>query len=324
MPNPPSVQAVLSAAITDPGRKRQLNEDAVTQSITSYGGVFVVADGMGGHKTGEVASRMAIDRITEVVNRSAPSPKALLEAFDKANGVIFEAGQRPESRGMGTTATALWLDLPYALVAHVGDSRAYMLRKGQPLTQLTQDHSWVAERVRQGVLNEEEAKTHRWRNVITNALGSFPNSRVDIVGFKIELGDTFLLCSDGLSGVLDDKVLTEVLETSAPEEAANKLVQLANEWGGPDNISVVVVQIVSLPTTTASKPYALPLEAAAGSPVSLQSTVDPEVLNNPTLESEAPKSLWGRWGNFFLLILWIALLGYVLYSQFGRVAPAGP
>lgn len=104
---------------------------------------------------------------------------------------------------MGTICTTLWLDLPYALIAHVGDSRAYLLRDGE-LMQLTQDHSWVADRVRQSLLSEEEACNHRWRNVITNALGSFSSARVDLVGLKVRPGDVLLRCSDGLSGVLEE------------------------------------------------------------------------------------------------------------------------
>jgi serine/threonine protein phosphatase PrpC len=178
-----------------------------------------------------VASRLAVEAILEVLSQKEPSPKALLEAFEEANRRIYQEAQRPENRGMGTTATCLLLDLPYALIAHVGDSRAYLFRKGV-LKQLTEDHSWVAERVRQGLLTVEEARTHRWRNVITNALGSFPEARVDLLGLKVEPGDIFLLCTDGLYGVLEDRTLQEVLRNYPPEEAAERLVALANEWGG--------------------------------------------------------------------------------------------
>ncbi|BAW02230.1 protein phosphatase 2C [Thermus thermophilus] len=165
----------LEAALkTHPGLKRPKNEDAVGGEATPWGGVYVVADGMGGHRTGEVASRLAVETVLARLSREEPpSPKDLLEALEEANGRIHREAQRPENRGMGTTCTVLVLDLPYALVAHVGDSRAYLLREGN-LHQLTEDHSWVAERVRQGLLSPEEARTHRWRNVITNALGSFP------------------------------------------------------------------------------------------------------------------------------------------------------
>ncbi|MCX7740654.1 MAG: Stp1/IreP family PP2C-type Ser/Thr phosphatase [Meiothermus sp.] len=315
MPGSESLPMVYAAALTDPGRKRALNEDAVAQMVTPYGGIFIVADGMGGHRTGEVASQMAVDRVLEMLRQSEPSPQTLLEAYEAANEAIYLAGQKPESRGMGTTCTTLWLDLPYALIAHVGDSRAYLLRDGE-FTQLTQDHSWVADRVRQGLLTEEEARSHRWRNVITNALGSFPAARVDLVGLKVRPGDVFLLCSDGLSGVLEDRVLSEMILTNPPEPAVAKLVKLANDWGGPDNISAVVVTIGSQ-VPVRSRPYALPLETSQGQPVRLQSGTDPEVLTTRVSEPSPPASFWQRWGSVILLLLWFGLLGFVLFNQFG-------
>lgn len=318
-----SLPLVFAAALTDPGRKRALNEDAVIQQITPYGGVFVVADGMGGHRTGEVASQMAVSNLADMLRFHEPSPQAMLEGFETANNAIYQAGQKPESRGMGTTCTALWLDLPYALVAHVGDSRGYLLRDGQ-FIQLTQDHSWVADRVRQGLLTEEEARNHRWRNVITNALGSFPQARVDLVGVKVKPGDVFLLCSDGLSGVLEDKVLEEIVLTNPPEAAASKLIKLANDWGGPDNISVVIVTIGSHVTDRA-RPYSLPLDSTEG-PVRLQTGNDPEVLTTQITEVEKKPTFWQRYGMYILLVLWFALLGYVLLNQFvlNKGGPATP
>jgi PPM family protein phosphatase len=310
---------VFAAALTDPGRKRALNEDAVVQVVTHYGGIFIVADGMGGHRTGELASQMAVGQIAEVLKRNEPSPQGLLEAYEAANEAIYRAGQKPESRGMGTTCTALWLDLPYALIAHVGDSRAYLLRDGE-LIQLTQDHSWVADRVRQGLLSEEEARNHRWRNVITNALGSFPSARVDLLGLKVRPGDVFLLCTDGLSGVLEDRVLSEIILTNPPEPAVAKLIKLANDWGGPDNVSAVVVTIGSQ-VAEHPKPYALPLEASNGQPVRLQSGDDPEVLTTQIVEPEKKLTFWQRWGSVVLLLLWFGLLGFVLLNQLGRSNP---
>ena len=319
MPGSDSLPMVFAAALTDPGRKRALNEDAVVQVVTHYGGIFIVADGMGGHRTGELASQMAVGQIAEVLKRNEPSPQGLLEAYEAANEAIYRAGQKPESRGMGTTCTALWLDLPYALIAHVGDSRAYLLRDGE-LIQLTQDHSWVADRVRQGLLSEEEARNHRWRNVITNALGSFPSARVDLLGLKVRPGDVFLLCTDGLSGVLEDRVLSEIILTNPPEPAVAKLIKLANDWGGPDNVSAVVVTIGSQ-VAEHPKPYALPLEASNGQPVRLRSGDDPEVLTTQIVEPEKKLTFWQRWGSVVLLLLWFGLLGFVLLNQLGRSNP---
>jgi len=322
MARPESAPVVLAAAQTDPGRKRDLNEDAVLYELTPYGGVFVVADGMGGHRTGEVASRLAVDHITANLRQDLPSPQNLVKAFEAANREIYSAGQAPESRGMGTTATALWLDLPYAILGHVGDSRAYLYRKGE-MIQLTNDHSWVAERVRQGVLTEAEARNHRWRNVITNALGSFPQVRVDLIGLKVEPGDLFLLCSDGLTSVLDDPVIAEVLRNYPPEQAVPRLIALANEWGGPDNISVVVAAVgPHIPNQQRS--YALAVEAARGGPVSLQLGQEPEGVTTQVIEPERPRGFWQRWSTWFLLLLWGGLLAYVLYSQFGPGKPIGP
>jgi serine/threonine protein phosphatase PrpC len=297
---------------THPGLKRSKNEDAVGHLLTPWGGVFVVADGMGGHRTGEVASRLAVEAILEHLKQAEPSPKALLEAFEQANARIYQEAQRPENRGMGTTATCLLLDLPYALIAHVGDSRAYLLRGGE-LTLLTEDHSWVAERVRQGLLTAEEAKTHRWRNVITNALGSFPQARVDLLGLKLAPEDTFLLCTDGLSGVLENRTLKEVLKNFPPEEAARRLVELANEWGGPDNVSVAVVRLPpELPQ--GMRPYALPLEAAAGAPVGLKLGEEPEELPTQVLEpKERPRV---GWRDVLLILLWIVVVAYILLGYF--------
>lgn len=298
---------------THPGLRRPKNEDALGYALTPWGGVFLVADGMGGHRTGEVAARLAVETILENLKGTEPSPKALLQAFERANERIYQEAQRPENRGMGTTATCLVLDLPYALIAHVGDSRAYLLRGGE-LVLLTEDHSWVAERVRQGLLTAEEAKTHRWRNVITNALGSFPQARVDLLGLKVEPGDVFLLCTDGLSGVLEDRTLKEVLKSFPPEEAAQRLVALANEWGGPDNISVVVVRVPEeLPKAT--RPYALPLEAARGAPVRLKMGEEPEELPTQVLEPSRSRLRLG-WRDVLLIALWILVVAYILLGYF--------
>ena len=308
-----SLPLVFAASLTDPGRKRALNEDSVAQQITNYGGIFVVADGMGGHKTGEVASQMAVAQISDALRKEDPSPQALLEAFEAANEAIYGAGQKPESRGMGTTCSVLWLDLPYAIVGHVGDSRAYLLRDGH-LIQLTQDHSWVADRVRQGLLTEEEARNHRWRNVITNALGSFPNAKVDLIGVKVKPGDMFLLCSDGLSGVLEDKVLTEMILTNPPEPAVAKLIKLANDWGGPDNISAVVLAI-GTHVPQGGRSYAMPLESSDG-PVRLQSGNDLEVLTTQIGEPPKKKSFWERYGTYILLALLLTMTVLLVYNQF--------
>jgi len=305
----PNGAAIEAAVLTHPGRQRTTNQDAVGHRISDSYGVFVVADGMGGHRTGELASRMAVKNIVDVVREEEPSPNLLLDAFEEANEAIYMAGQRPESRGMGTTATALALNLPYAIIAHVGDSRAYLLRDGV-LTQLTQDHSWVAERMRQGLLTPTEARNHRWRNVITNALGSFPEARVDLIGLKVQPGDRFLLCSDGLSGVLEDSVLQEILEELPPDEAVERLIKLANEWGGPDNISAIVVAIRQIPPEKPPPTWALPLEG--GEPVVLALGQEGDTVETQVLEPNQPRNFWTRWRDIIFLVVYISLLLYVL------------
>jgi len=306
---PDGQAAVEAAVLTHPGRQRTTNQDAVGYRVKNTFGVFVVADGMGGHRTGELASRMAVKNIVDVVREEEPSPSLLLDAFEEANDAIYIAGQRPESRGMGTTATALALNLPYAIIAHVGDSRAYLLRDGV-LTQLTQDHSWVAERLRQGLLTPAEARNHRWRNVITNALGSFPEARADLIGLKVQPGDRFLLCSDGLSGVLEDSVLQEILEELPPGKAVERLVKLANEWGGPDNISAIVVVINNIPPEKPPPAWALPLES--GEPVVLALGQEDGAAASEVLEASKPHTFWSRWRDIIFLVVYISLLLYVL------------
>jgi PPM family protein phosphatase len=159
---------------------------------------------------------------------------------------------------MGTTLTAVLIDDQFAIVGHVGDSRAYLLRGGK-LQQLTRDHSWVAERVRQGLISEQEAREHRWRNVITNALGSYPQVRLDLSGVEVQAGDLLLVCSDGLSGVLAEPELVALLErhsTTALAELAEVLVTCVNENGAPDNVSVALARVQSVRNKL--KPYLLP------------------------------------------------------------------
>lgn len=250
--------AVRSALLTHQGCLRGDNQDRVEWLERAGGGVYVVADGMGGHQQGERAAQLAVEGILEGIAQREVALEVLEAAFQQANLAIFREGQRPDARGMGTTATALWLDLPYALLGHVGDSRAYLLRQGR-LVQLTQDHSWVAEQQRKGLLSAEEARTHQWRNVITNALGTTPGLRVDLLGLKLQPNDRILLCSDGLSGVVDEASIAQTLTQNDPAQICQQLIDLANQAGGPDNISAVVV-IIDSPGTGKGQSYSPPLE----------------------------------------------------------------
>lgn len=249
---------VAAAGATDAGRVRAVNQDAHwVGQVGGKGFLAVVADGMGGHQTGEVASRQALDTFVATMRTlRAHPPVALARAAQAANLEVYAlASERPEHQGMGTTLTALLVDDQVGIVGHVGDSRAYRLRDGV-LAQLTHDHSWVADRVRQGLLSEEEARRHRWRNVITNALGAAANFRLDLGTIDVQAGDRFLLCSDGVSMMVSEGLMAQILGAQAPQAAADALVAEANDRGSPDNVTAVVVEVRSL--AQQPKRYELP------------------------------------------------------------------
>ena len=250
------------AGQSEAGEVRKVNQDAYFVDTTPQGVLAIVADGMGGHKSGEIASQTAVNVLSRALRKAQNHPPAAMaKAVQDANLEIYDyAAEHPESRGMGTTLTTLLVDDQIGLVGHVGDSRAYLIRKGE-IHQLTQDHSWVADRVRQGLLSEEEARHHRWRNIITNALGSTPEFTLDIFHFEVQSGDKLMLCSDGVTTLLTDEVILRILGEHSPEEAAAALVRGANERGSPDNVTAVIL----FAETVEPKPksYALPKEDAA-------------------------------------------------------------
>lgn len=242
------------AARTDVGVVRSGNEDAYLMG--NERGLFVVADGMGGHAAGEVASEMATRLVAEafrpVKGMSDDELMAqMVAAIRSANAAIFERTlQEHDKRGMGTTATVLALLPRRYLIGQVGDSRAYILRGGV-LTQLTKDHSYVQEQVDAGRLTPEEARVHPYANVITRCVGSSGDVVPDLYIGTLEAGDLILLASDGLTGMVDDPDLQAVLEEDSTLEArVDRLIDEANRRGGLDNITVILVQIdeVSPPT----------------------------------------------------------------------------
>ena len=264
---------VVAAGASDPGRVRAVNQDAYwCGSVGAKGFLAVVADGMGGHQTGEVASQQALAtfRATLRALRAHP-PAALARAAQAANlDVHALATEHPEHQGMGTTLTALLIDDQVGLVGHVGDSRAYRLRDGT-LEQLTHDHSWVADRVRQGLLSEDEARRHRWRNVITNALGANPTFRLDLAAVDVQAGDRFLLCSDGMSMVVSEGLMAQILADRPPQAAVEALVAEANDRGSPDNVTAVVVEVAAL--APQPKRYELPSASAIPTSVEVSDTM---------------------------------------------------
>ena len=249
-------------AATDVGLKRDHNEDHFL--VSEKLGLYVVADGMGGHAAGEVASRTAVNTIEDFlgvaqtdrdftwpfgVDRSLTEEENLLvTAIKLANREIcLLAEERPEYHGMGTTIATLKVSETHGLIAHVGDSRAYRLRNGA-LDQITADHSWVNEQVARSVITEEEARTHRWRNVITRALGNRDAIEVDLAKTDVLAGDAFLLCTDGLSGMVPNEGIHRVLGkavTTPSKRLVRELIALANDAGGIDNITVVVLRVLS-------------------------------------------------------------------------------
>lgn len=227
------------AALSDIGRVRSHNEDAVLASPP----LFAVADGLGGHEAGEVASSIAIETLRDHAPRRADAA-ALGRAVKAANREVIRAAKEGVGReGMGTTITAAIVEGTRVVVAQVGDSRAYLLHGGT-LSRVTQDHSMVADMIRGGQLTEAEARVHPHRSVITRALGTDPNMTTDTFEIEADAGDRLLLCSDGLTGMLTDERIAELLGGYRdPMTAANELVAAANEAGGQDNISVVIVDL---------------------------------------------------------------------------------
>jgi protein phosphatase len=232
--------AAETIAKTDTGRQRRDNED----SMFARPPVFVVADGMGGAQAGEVASQVAIEAFRQGLPDGGPPEERLADRVREANRRIYELSRAEHERaGMGTTLTAAYLDEAQVAIAHVGDSRAYLFRDGL-LKRLTQDHSLVDELVRRGKLTEEQAAEHPQRSIITRALGPEPSVEVDTWTYPAKAGDVVLLCSDGLTSMITEDRLSEILgSASTLEQAADELIADANDAGGRDNITVVLFRL---------------------------------------------------------------------------------
>lgn len=234
------LRVVDAAAATDVGRVRRGNEDSHLLQVP----LFVVADGMGGAQAGEVASQMAVEAFRSPLDESVSPELRLERVVVAANDAIYEGStSNEELQGMGTTLTALLFTDDQITIAHVGDSRAYRWRDGQ-LEQLTRDHSLVGEMVRRGAITEAEAEVHPQRSILTRALGPERGVPVDKLTHGARAGDVYLLCSDGLTGMVDDLTLAEQMGSGAPmQEIAENLIRRANENGGIDNITVVAFRL---------------------------------------------------------------------------------
>lgn len=230
---------ILSAFRTDVGKVRANNQDApiVSEKLRLYG----VADGMGGHKGGEVASTSARDDLLRELEGKTPSVAALSGAIEEVNRQIYHQQEHDDAlTGMGTTLSVLWMSDNFVYIGHVGDSRVYLLRDGE-FKQMTLDHSLVEQLVREGVLTEEEAQNHPMRNIITRAIGTDESVEVDVVVEERRKGDLWLACSDGLHGLVDDHQMRDALRQYAPEKAADVLLKAALDAGGRDNVTLVIV-----------------------------------------------------------------------------------
>ena len=203
--------------------------------------LYGVADGMGGHKGGETASRVALQVFRNAIGQKKPDADALRMAVEAANRRVYEMSARDDTlSGMGTTMSMIWQDTNRLLIAHVGDSRIYRLRDGQ-LQQITNDHSFVAELVRNNIITPEMAKTHPQRNIITRAVGVDPFVQVDVLQEELLPGDIWLICSDGLHGMVEDGEIQTILSEMELEDAAERLISRALENGGHDNVTFVLL-----------------------------------------------------------------------------------
>jgi serine/threonine protein phosphatase PrpC len=271
------IRAAHTVQLSDTGRQRRANED----SVYARAPVFVVADGMGGARAGEVASRIAVEAFERGLPDSGSPEERLADRIREANRQIHEISRSEHERaGMGTTLTAAYLEDSEVAIAHVGDSRAYLFREGK-LKRLTQDHSLVGELVRRGKLTEEQAEEHPQRSIITRALGPEPSVDVDTWTYQVRDGDVLLLCSDGLTSMITEEQIAAVLGTESDlERAGDRLIAEANAAGGRDNITVVLARLeevsrdappVDAPTTVGAsamggrgaEPAARPAEPAA-------------------------------------------------------------
>jgi PPM family protein phosphatase len=261
-------------AATDPGRKRRRNEDAYVVKPP----LFAVADGMGGPRAGEVASGLAAAAV-KAGEAAGGGEEQVVTLIQSANRSVYERSSEDASvSGMGTTMTVAVVDGRGVTIGHVGDSRAYLARGGT-IEQLTEDHSLVSELVRAGKLSPEEAENHPQRSVITRALGTDPDVDVDTFTVNPEEGDVFLICSDGLTTMVGDETIAQVLDTNRGnlERAAKELVRLANKAGGEDNITVVAFELSDAPE-----------EAAVDETVPMPAVSEPDIEDTLTEADRVP------------------------------------
>jgi len=290
--------------LSDVGRQREVNEDSFGR-LDSSGphaeaiSLYVVADGMGGHVAGEVASRVAVETILSVFAESTHRDdiaERMRSAIERANAEVYAMGSTDHRlAGMGTTVVAAAVSNTGLTLANVGDSRAYLLRDGK-LVQLTRDHSWVAKAVEEGVLTPAQARRHPDRNVIYRSLGSDPAVNVDTFTHDLLAGDRVLLCSDGLTDMVEDEQLAELGGEDDLDLAARHLIDAANEAGGPDNITVTMIVVDAFDAAPAETPATAAAERPTepqGASLDAEADISAPDVGRASLEEKVVN--WLRW-----------------------------
>lgn len=306
----PPESSVQVASRTDVGQVRQVNEDSCGAFDREDGTrLLVVADGMGGHRGGATASLTTVSAIAETfeAGASARPGEMLARAIRTANERVWEMAQSdPELEGMGTTVVAFHLDgRRRGTVAHVGDSRAYRYRQGR-LEPLTTDHSVVAEMQRRGLLSADEAAVHPRRNEILRSVGVLPEVEVEVADVEVEGGDRYVLCSDGLSGVVRDDEIAAIVQTQSPNEAVGALIELANERGGPDNITVQIL--------------AVPADESDGDPEAT-APVELSAVGIEAIETKRRRRKRARQVGLVLLVAALVVGAYLVWQALDATAP---
>jgi len=305
---------VHPGALTDIGLHRKTNEDTFVVAPP----LFAVCDGMGGAQAGEVASGLAAETLAAAVADGRP----LLAAAEQANAAVFQcANDDIDHSGMGTTLTAVVLAGDTGHFAHIGDSRAYLLRGGA-LEQLSDDHSLVGEMVRDGRLSEEEAASHPHRSILSRALGTEPLARIDEFEVDLRAGDVLLLCSDGLSGAVPAEAISKALGRADPDDAAAKLIAEARKHGGPDNITAVVLRLDEPRAADEEVTLGVPADEAAtvvlAAPVAPPAPPDPESAADappaPAAPSRGSRPRLGRLAVVLALLVVVAFAGVLTVS----------
>jgi len=308
-------------AVTDPGRTRRHNEDAYVIEPP----LFAIADGMGGAQAGEVASRLATAALKEA-GANCGGERRIADLIQEANRRVYDrSSSDPNTSGMGTTITVALVEEDRVSFGHVGDSRAYLIRNAR-MEQLTEDHSLVNELLKTGKLSREEAETHPQRSVITRALGTDPDVDVDTFSVQAETGDLFLLCSDGLTDMVPEDSILEVVERHREDidGALRALVKAANRGGGQDNITVVAFEIADgvLANDGDTREQALPEDEDTLSEADAVPTVDTTVVSVSEIQAEdrpvRRRHLRRRILAWLAILLLVAAVGVVLYLGFVR------